>query len=214
VKPAPQFARFGPLAGALTATALVACIVPLLGARQDDDEERADQLALGKRTFENNCLICHAEEMATRQRLSPVQWKTEVEKMVGWGAPVPEDELARLIDYLATTFALDIPATPPGRMSARDVLAVDQPVGGSTPPLGDATRGAAIYTAQCATCHGAKGQGGDLGPNLIERPILLRPADYARVVREGLRRMPGYRLALNPAQEADVLAWLRTRRSP
>jgi mono/diheme cytochrome c family protein len=183
-----------------------------LAARDDDAEEREYQLALGKRTFEQNCLICHAEEMTTRQRLTPSQWKTEVDKMVGWGAPVPDDERERLLNYLSTSFATNHAVSQPRRWLTLDVLAVDQPFGPTELSGADAKRGSGLYAMHCATCHGTEGQGGDLGPNLVERPILLQTAAYAKVVRDGLRRMPGYSLVLKPAQEADILAWLRTRR--
>ena len=44
------------------------------------------------------------------------------------------------------------------------------------------------------------------------KPVLLRPAEFRTVVRQGLRRMPGFQAVLKPDQENDVLAWLRGRR--
>ena len=69
-----------------------------------------------------------------------------------------------------------------------------------------------LYAAHCATCHGAEARGGDLGTCLVEKRVLLRPADYHEVVRKGRRRMPGFAAALKPEQETDLLAWLRSRR--
>ena len=34
------------------------------------------------------------QSMITRQRLTPVQWKAEVEKMILWGAPLPAEARA------------------------------------------------------------------------------------------------------------------------
>ena len=45
------------------------------------------------------------------------------------------------------------------------------------PPPGDPTRGATLYATHCANCHGARGQGDELGPNLVEKPVLLRRGD-------------------------------------
>src|ERR1043166_7926422 len=67
-----------------------------------------------------------------------------------------------------------------------------------------------LYTANCATCHGKDGRGGDVGTNLVQNQILLRPADYNKILRDGRHRMPGFQKALSPAQEADILAWLLT----
>jgi mono/diheme cytochrome c family protein len=80
-------------------------------------------------------------------------------------------------------------------------------------PAGDAARGAPLYVQHCATCHGPEARGGDLGTSLVEKPVLLRPAEFAEVVQKGRRRMPGFVAALKPEHEADLLAWLRTRRT-
>ena len=64
----------------------------------------------------------------------------------------------------------------------------------------------------CANCHGADGQGSELGPNLVEKPALLHTAAFAEVVRTGRGRMPGFASLLDPQAGSDVLAWLRTRR--
>ena len=45
-----------------------------------------------------------------------------------------------------------------------------------------------------------------------EVSVLTRPRDYAAILREGRHRMPGFKLVLRPAQEDDILAWLRRRR--
>jgi mono/diheme cytochrome c family protein len=96
-------------------------------------------------------------------------------------------------------------------MTLRQALELTRPEG-VVPAGADSTRGASLYATHCGTCHGAEARGGDLGTCLVEKPVLLRPADYAEVVRKGRRRMPGFAAALKPEQEADILAWLRTRR--
>jgi len=45
--------------------------------------------------------MCHGEDMTTRQRLTTKQWTAEVEKMIGWGSPLPPDRKQPLIDHLA-----------------------------------------------------------------------------------------------------------------
>ena len=55
----------------------------------DDDDDPAYLAKVAERQLEENCLICHEATMITRQRLTPVQWKAEVEKMILWGVPYP-----------------------------------------------------------------------------------------------------------------------------
>jgi hypothetical protein len=45
--------------------------------------------------------------MVRQQRLGEKQWEAEVNKMVGWGAPVPQEKRADLVDYLVTNFGPD-----------------------------------------------------------------------------------------------------------
>jgi ubiquinol-cytochrome c reductase cytochrome c subunit len=177
-----------------------------------DDIDREEQLAAGKMAFRDNCLMCHGEEMTSRLRLTEKQWVTELDKMIGWGAPVPAELKAALLDYLISAFSdpSRAPVAPPERIALRDALALVRPEG---PPVsGDATRGAALYAANCTTCHGPAATGGDLGTCLVEKPVLVRPAQYTEVVRKGRRRMPGFAAVLKPEQEADILVWLRTLR--
>jgi ubiquinol-cytochrome c reductase cytochrome c subunit len=177
-----------------------------------DDDERAERLAAGKNAFRDNCLMCHGEEMTARLRLSDKQWAAELDKMIGWGAPVPPELKPPLLEYLVSAYSIaaGAPVPPPARILYREAVALGRPEG--PPVIGDGARGASLYVTHCATCHGPTALGGDLGTCLIERPVLLRPADYTEVVRQGRRRMPGFAAALKPEQEADILAWLRTQR--
>ena len=50
------------------------------------------------------CLHCHSADMIRQQRLTEKQWTAEVNKMVGWGAAVPEDQRAALVAYLVEHF--------------------------------------------------------------------------------------------------------------
>ncbi|HEV3122322.1 MAG TPA: cytochrome c, partial [Isosphaeraceae bacterium] len=81
--------------------------VPLqAGAKgRTDDAGQDEQLELGRRSFQDNCLMCHADDMTVKLRLTASQWSAEVDKMIGWGAPVPPEQKDDLIAYLTATFS-------------------------------------------------------------------------------------------------------------
>ena len=55
---------------------------------EDDADDRAYERAMAQRLVRESCLMCHSDELIATQRLTAKQWKAEVEKMVGWGAPL------------------------------------------------------------------------------------------------------------------------------
>lgn len=65
----------------------------------------------GKQIFEEKCLVCHEADLTRQQRLSRQGWTREVEKMVRWGAVVPDAEKEPLVDYLFRNFG-PRPLTP------------------------------------------------------------------------------------------------------
>ncbi len=66
-------------------------------------EDPARDVVLGK------CVICHSEEYVTQQRLTPAQWKGTVEKMRKFGAPLTDDEVKLVSDYLGRNWTTDLP---------------------------------------------------------------------------------------------------------
>jgi len=177
----------------------------------DEEAEELDQMA--RQVMRDNCLICHSEEMIAGQRLTRPQWKAEVEKMIGMGSPLPPEQVAPVIDFLAKHYSDAAPATTPARLTYEQALALVKPE--TSPALGldgDIPRGGSLFAANCANCHGPNAQGADLGPNLVEVATLLRPSDFREVTRNGRHRMPGFKAVLNSDQENDILAWLRTKR--
>ncbi len=185
-------------------------------AEADDDDEAEMREAMARRSLQENCLICHTEDMIAGQRLTPVQWKAEIEKMVNWGSPLPKEVEAPLIDYLARRYSDRTAPSAPARASLMDVgsLEVPRPGHDVTPANADLEHGSRVYAANCATCHGATALGGDLGPSLAGKAILAHPREYDQILRQGLRRMPGFQAIMSTKDQADVLAWLRTRTYP
>jgi len=61
----------------------------------------------GKATADQACLQCHSASMSSQQRLNDKQWLREIDKMAGWGAPVPADKKDELLAYLVAHFGPD-----------------------------------------------------------------------------------------------------------
>jgi hypothetical protein len=71
---------------------------------QSSEAERKTELSA--------CTGCHSLRLIDSQRLSVAAWGKEVNKMMGWGASVPDRQL--LIDYLSSQYsdAKPIPVPP------------------------------------------------------------------------------------------------------
>jgi DMSO/TMAO reductase YedYZ molybdopterin-dependent catalytic subunit len=54
--------------------------------------------------FKGTCLACHDDDVVRQQRLTRAQWDAEINKMVGWGAPVSTDDRRTLLDYLVAAY--------------------------------------------------------------------------------------------------------------
>jgi hypothetical protein len=59
------------------------------------------------------CLICHTVDYVTQQRLTAGQWLKTVEKMRKFGAPLTDDEVKPLADYLGRHWTVDLPERRP-----------------------------------------------------------------------------------------------------
>jgi hypothetical protein len=59
------------------------------------------------------CLICHSAEYVTTQPpFSRAAWKASVEKMQKkFGAPIPQDQVDALVDYIVKTYGNEKPAS-------------------------------------------------------------------------------------------------------
>lgn len=53
---------------------------------------------------DRNCTACHVPSQVTSQRKGRAEWAATVEKMVGFGAKVPDDQFDPLVDYLAANY--------------------------------------------------------------------------------------------------------------
>lgn len=78
------------------------------------------------------CVSCHGTDLITSQRLSDAGWGRELDKMIRWGASVPDAERPPLAAYLAKHFA-------PAPVTAHAAAAA----------------GEAVFKRRCLSCHGA-----------------------------------------------------------
>ena len=60
-----------------------------------------------KAIAEAACLECHSTDLLRQQHLTDKQWTATVEKMIRWGAEVPDRDKAALILYLTKNFGPD-----------------------------------------------------------------------------------------------------------
>lgn len=116
------------------------------------------------------------------------------------GGPVGVNEVVALVSFLRTWQTKPL------------ALADDRKV-----PKGDATRGLATYTKNCASCHGKEGSGGKY--NALANPELLAAASdgfLATTIERGRAGTPmkGFAGKLSEEDVADVIALLRSWQKP
>jgi mono/diheme cytochrome c family protein len=82
----------------------------------------------------------------------------------------------------------------------------------TAPPLSrrpGESQGAFVFRAQCAGCHGTRGEG-NLGPSLVKIEDRMSEADELAIVRTGSGRMPAFAQGLSTSDIAAVVAYTRT----
>ncbi len=166
--------------------------------RGEDSERRANII------LHSRCAMCHSADIVLQQRLDRRKWRSEIDRMVRWGAPIDDEDQQLLVTYLARHHGTESPETQaePDRMG-------DTHVDSATLPQGRAKNGKTLYGSHCADCHGDKGEGHD-GPPLAANPILTMDSMFVASVRQGRGGMPPWRRALSRQEIADIQAWLRT----
>ncbi len=71
----------------------------------------------------------------------------------------------------------------------------------------DVDRGASVWEARCASCHGSAGEGAQDGPDV--RDEAADPARLVRKVMWGWGAMPGFRGVLSKQDVADVVDFVQ-----
>jgi cytochrome c551 len=98
----------------------------------------------------------------------------------------------------AATFAL----------AQADVFAPSAPAGEQM--SGDPARGEQVFARECAGCHGGNGEGGGVGPRLVETG--LEAAEVTTAVEQGRGVMPAG--LVDGQEQADVVAYVVSISSP
>lgn len=65
----------------------------------------------GKAAEQRSCVQCHSLRLVESQRLSSAAWGKEIDKMIRWGAVVPDRQL--LLDYLSQEYSDSKPIPRP-----------------------------------------------------------------------------------------------------
>ncbi|MDT3775972.1 c-type cytochrome [Nitrospira sp. MA-1] len=163
------------------------------------------------------CLMCHSAEYVYMQPPHPHgQWMKIVNKMKeSFGCPIPNEDMAQLVDYLVTQNSLQpSPSAPPAQRDDQ----TDTP-GQSSIQSGDSQKGKSLYERHCVTCHGPGGKGdGPIGPVLVPPAanLTLLGKQSDKTILDTLRKgrpgtaMPAWEHDLNPQELNHLLSFLRT----
>jgi cytochrome c oxidase cbb3-type subunit III len=119
------------------------------------------------------CGTCHALERVTVSPRSPAQWEDVISKMISLGAKGTDEELATVLNYLATNYGRDTSAAQAKRPAGKPVGVLG--AGANDKHIVDnaaAERGRAVWATQCINCHGTTARGTDKGANLVRSDMM------------------------------------------
>jgi cytochrome c5 len=81
---------------------LFACLVASAGLLHAQPAATAPATDPDRQLVETMCSTCHPITQVTSKTKTPDDWAATVDKMIGLGAPVTEEDRDRIIAYLAT----------------------------------------------------------------------------------------------------------------
>lgn len=89
-------------------------------AQQPDEPEPPRTLTPGKgvELTTARCVTCHDAQHITRAKLSRGEWEFNIKNMIERGAPIAPDEIAPILEYLATYYNRDVAPPPPAATAA------------------------------------------------------------------------------------------------
>ena len=171
----------------------------------------------GKTTFAAYCSICHGAKGTgfIGPHIAGVNWTAPgLQSIVrgglgGYGGMpafnaevVTDQNIADIAAYLTPATPSPTPApTPTPTASATTLTPAALGSATAAPPGADPAHGRQIYSANCAACHGASGQGG-IGPSLIGEKNRKDTAAAIAWIKNPKPPMP--KLYPQPLSEKDV----------
>ena len=103
----------------------IATLLLAAGASGAQDEPQASKtLSAGKgvELATARCVICHDATHITRTRLSRGEWEFNIKNMIERGAPIEPNEIAPILEYLATYYNRDAAPPPPAAAAEGDAV--------------------------------------------------------------------------------------------
>jgi cytochrome c553 len=79
---------------------------------------------------------------------------------------------------------------------------------GSETEGGEASEGTVVFSENCSTCHGATGEGGNGGPDLLTMPLAKTEAGAIEQVTNGGGGMPAFKGTLSEEEIENVAAYV------
>ncbi len=186
----------------------------------------------GRAIYQGSCAVCHGDQgqgavwAAGNMRIPPRDFRTPKaaneltrERMIaavthgrpgtamsGFGSQLKKDEIEAVVDFVRAAFMMPashgisgVHAHGSGAPAAAD-MALRFPKG----LVGDARKGRVFYEANCATCHGAAGDG--KGPRAYF--INPKPRDFtSEAARATLNRPALFEATANGRLGAEMPAW-------
>ncbi len=187
----------------------------------------------GRRLFNVTCAGCHTLAAANAvglvgpnlDQLRPSRLLVETAVRVGFTVPqgvmpaglLTGPDVTAVADFVAhvtntPTTTTPAPAPAAGGSTTSTSASTGASTGASTTPAaggaGNVTAGAAVFSQNCAACHGPRGLGGGGGPNLTTMPLARTVAGVTQQVTNGGGGMPAFRGTLSDQQIADVAAFV------
>lgn len=101
--PAAATAPAAPAAPAAGAPTIPPNVAPAAAAPLATAAPALDLVA-AKKTFEENCGGCHEASLAAGLRLPRAGWQEVVDRMLGFGLAVTDEQHKAIVDYLAATY--------------------------------------------------------------------------------------------------------------
>jgi mono/diheme cytochrome c family protein len=169
------------LAGAVLAAALLAGGAALLAPRCALAAGITLPQGPGVNVIYAKCRTCHdLQYVVDAKGLLPAQWKAVLASMRDYGLTIDDAEQAKALAYLSTYLG---PHPPPASTAAAPA-----PTGAGATAVAAAPDGQALFEENCATCHGAQGQGqpGYYPPLAGNPDVKAHPLLAVNVVLHGL----------------------------